>query len=362
MKILEKTSVSSNSRKIRILAAPDLDTATGNPYVRLLYARMASAEVARYSAANVLLRRWDFAHFHWPETQISHKSFLVSVAKQLKLVGEIIILKINGTKVIWTTHNLAPHANYWPLLTNIFRRWFPYVLDGWISLSRAASLEAVRQLPRLQGKPVAIIPHGHYIDANETWRAMVNKKNAEFPATQNSNEPIVISLIGTIQPYKQADKLVTAYTGIANKARTKLVIAGKPSSAELARSLVLQCDNRKDIALMLGHLTDEDIAKILFETSVAVFPFSSILNSGSVLLALSFSCVVVAPRLGSLPELQEVVGSDWLRLYDGELKPENLEMAIEYRVSQCHSTPPNLSELDWERIGSETETFLRHLP
>src|SRR3546814_7963709 len=71
------------------------------------------------------------------------------------------------------------------------------------------------------------------------------------------------------------------------------------------------------------------IERITDEADAVVLPYRDIVNSGSALLALSRFRPVIAPRLGSLIELQGQVGEDWLWLYDGPLTGERMREGIE---------------------------------
>ena len=73
-----------------------------------------------------------------------------------------------------------------------------------------------------------------------------------------------------------------------------------------------------------------------------MLPFSDIMHSGSAILALSFNKPVLVPARGSLPELQALVGTDWVRTYVGELTPEIFNRRCEVgekRASQTAAKP-----------------------
>ena len=69
-------------------------------------------------------------------------------------------------------------------------------------------------------------------------------------------------------------------------------------------------------------------------SSLSCAPFRAILNSASVILALSFSCPVIAPRLGSLQDIEAQVGKEWITLYDGELNLPTMLKAVLWHASQ----------------------------
>lgn len=88
-------------------------------------------------------------------------------------------------------------------------------------------------------------------------------------------------------------------------------------------------------------------------SDVVVLPFRSVLNSGSVFLALSFNRAVLAPNLGALPEIQSHVGARWVTLYDGQLTTEHLLQAMGAARIDEHETV-DLSAYDWTSISQST--------
>ena len=62
---------------------------------------------------------------------------------------------------------------------------------------------------------------------------------------------------------------------------------------------------RSDITVELrdAFVSDDELQVYFNACDVVALPFRHVLNSGSLLLAMSFGCPVVAPRLGSIPEV-----------------------------------------------------------
>jgi hypothetical protein len=89
-----------------------------------------------------------------------------------------------------------------------------------------------------------------------------------------------------------------------------------------------------------------------------VLPFRDILNSGSSLLALSFNGPILVPAKGSLTELAQTVGPEWVRTYPESLTPEILADAIVW-AAKPRPSPAPLESYSWERCGKETAEFLR---
>jgi hypothetical protein len=71
-------------------------------------------------------------------------------------------------------------------------------------------------------------------------------------------------------------------------------------------------------------------------------------------LALSFDRPVLVPARGSLAELQDLVGRDWVRTYSGALSPSGLQSAMTWAVEAVRPASPELRELEWSRIARTT--------
>jgi hypothetical protein len=92
---------------------------------------------------------------------------------------------------------------------------------------------------------------------------------------------------------------------------------------------------------------------------MVVLPYREVTNSGSALLALSARRPILGPNMGSLPELQQLVGADWVRLYDGQISRAHLEEALVWAaVSRLQ---PCMKPFAWKDIASQTLGFYKSL-
>jgi hypothetical protein len=89
-----------------------------------------------------------------------------------------------------------------------------------------------------------------------------------------------------------------------------------------------------------------------------VLPYRRILNSGALMLALTFGCPVLVPDLGSMREQQEAFGADWIRLYSGELTAEGLAQACRW-ARMATRVPPDFGGLDWPTLALKTHAVYR---
>lgn len=338
-------------RPLRVLVFPKDG---GNPFLRKFSAALEvrGAQIDDFSFRRALIGHYDVLHLHWPDSHLLSRSWWRALGKHARLAALGVLLRLRGTRIIWMLHNLKPHEkNHW-LSRHLFALWFPRICTGVIALT-AHGLNSVRQLyPALRSKPAVIVPHGHYRDAYPV-----------APSRQVSRERLGLAnrftflFVGSIRPYKNVPLLINAFRQIPDR-DVQLVIAGLPSLGIRAEDLAVLAAGDDRIRLDLAFIEDEKLPLFLGAADVVVLPFDNILNSGSVLLALSFNRTVLAPRLGALPEIHSKVGSRWLRLYDGALTPQLLQGTRSVAQLACpEQDEADLSAFDWKLIGTHTFDF-----
>ena len=93
---------------------------------------------------------------------------------------------------------------------------------------------------------------------------------------------------------------------------------------------------------------------------LAVVPQREFLNSGSALLALSFDRPVLAARQGSMIDVQEHVGTEWVRLFENKLTAHTLGKALKW-ADQPRPNEAPLDDLSWVHLARRTRRFFQRL-
>src|SRR6185295_18271096 len=94
-------------------------------------------------------------------------------------------------------------------------------------------------------------------------------------------------------------------------------------------------------------LPEAELEQAIDGGDAVVLSYRDVLNSGATFLALSRNRPVLAPRLGSLPELHERVGADWLSLYEGPLTPAIIGDFVARARRRQGNGQPDLAAYDW---------------
>lgn len=320
-----------------------------NPYTQL-FARCLDREgieVHDFTWHDLRRQRCDAVIFHWPNTFFRHGSVKHFLKSRLRLTLMKKQQAAFGTKFIWVAHNVLPHDINMPnyRLANLFFRR----LDSIIFLSKCSRTIITDIYPILRGKKYLVIKHGHYRDI---------LKQPSFPPMQ-AEKTTELLFFGQLRSYKGIIELVEAVTK-ASQPDIRLTIIGQSKSGGLQNKLMAIAAAKPNISI---NIKMEQISQLDIETAIdhchgVVLPYRDILNSGSALFALSRNRPILAPRIGSLPELQQDLGKNWVHLYDGNLTAEILGNFARQLTYQPMSDGPDLSLYEWPLIGRQIASFI----
>lgn len=339
---------------ITVLASPADSSIEANPYIHLLYrAVQGSAPVAAHEWSLPLAwrRHWDLAHFHWPELTVSFRT--PRRARDIaRFLATVAWLRLRGTRVVWTAHDLRPHDSADNRWAQRFYAAFARQADLVIALSQASADELHSLYPALRSTPTAVVPHGHYRDVYPDRR---EGKGEARKALGLPGGGRLLTFLGQVRPYKGVPALVRHFVAVAGP-DDHLLIAGRPHQDWLGREIEGAAAGRPNVHLRLAHVPADDIDRVVRASDVIVLPYESILNSGSALLGLSFDRPVVVPAIGSLRELSDEVGSEWVRTYDGPFTADVVRAALSESLPEGR---PDLTAFEWSGIGQATVAAYR---
>jgi beta-1,4-mannosyltransferase len=345
-----------------VVAFPAFVDSTLNPYNSLLYAQIQAQgqRVHEFSWRRVLrLQLPDVLHVHWPERQV------LAPRRQFRQVVEFLLFRlyvwatrVRGGKLVWTAHNAFPHDRPRNALNLFLWTRFLTRLDGVIYLSGASQRQIETEFPVLCRKQSVVIQHGDYRD----WLSTINTSTARHRISRQSlgipQDAKVILSFGLIRPYKGIDLLVEQFNLLDDD--THLVITGYTSRPELRDRIEQLSVGRPNVHLLLRWAEGEELAALLELSDLVVLPYRTITNSGAALLALSAGVPILGPNMGSMPELQHLVGPEWVRLFDGRLSQPQLREALLW-LRAPRSALPDLKAFSWPRIATETLQLYRSL-
>lgn len=336
---------------VKIIALPAFKNKEVNPYNFLLYKNLMylGVNVEEFSVRNLTMKKYDIWHIHWPELVLSTRSYSKALLRAEALLTLIKLARRKGIKMVWTVHNLRSHERFHPKLEERFWKRFLGMIDGYISLTKVGQEMLLELYPHLEPVPGFIIPHGHYRDV---YPNEISKERARSLLGLPEESEVILS-IGQIRKYKNIPSLIKAFKGLVEK-DAMLVVAGKPVDKLVAEQLIHLTKGDKRIVLHTKFVPSNEIQVYLNAADLVVLPYSEILNSGAALLALSFNRPVLGPAMGSMVELRELVGKEWVMLYQGKLTPDILSNALSWAALDNRPTKAPLDEFNWDNIARKT--------
>lgn len=342
---------------MRVMAWP----ASGpNPYISLLYGNMPDVEVAEFEGPGGWLLReqqFDILHVHWPEAIYwVTLSFPRLVLRALRIIHNIRLARRRGVRVVWTAHNFKPHDFDWQRALIWFWYWPMFLrhVDACICLGETGKTKLLRECPQLRSRPIFVVPHGHYRSAypNSIARSAARAR-LDIPPGKT-----VLAFFGSVRRYKDVTGLISCFRELRDR-EIVLLVAGRPEPPNMKDVVGNAAAGDTRIRLDLRFIPDDEVQYFLNAADLVVLPFAEILNSGSALLALSFDRPLYCPAKGALTELQNLVGADWVKTYDGSLTASGLQQAIAWTHRQRRAATAPLQRLDWALIARQTYAVYR---
>jgi beta-1,4-mannosyltransferase len=282
---------------------------------------------------------------HWPDELFTCRNPFEHAKAALKLGMLNMSRALFGARLVWVVHEAKPHDQerrpQWSTRT------FLASLDGAIYLSQASRKVAETDVPELRKVPALVTRHGHY------------RFDMEKPPGPRREPGKRLDLVyfGQVRPYKNLDGLIRAAEGFVPD-EVRITILGWCKDEAFRRELEALAGKAPAIRLDIRDefVPQADLEAALDDSDGCVLPYRNILNSGAALFALSRNRPVMAPRLGTLPELQNEVGGDWVDLYDGDIFKDDLE-AFCARLRTSDASEADLGLYEWKPIGEQIGRF-----
>ena len=329
-----------------------------NPYAGLL-ARAMEAHGVRSVAGfrENLTPDWlrahrdsfDVLHLHWPWGLYHGADLAETTSRCAAVIDALFLARSLGYKVVWTMHNLYPHDSVTPDLDHLARLGITACASAVIVHCRHAREMLAQHFHRRAG--VFLAPHGHFCDA---YPNVVSRQEARAKFGFDDSH-FVYLFFGNVRANKGVDQLLERFLALRGE-QLRFLFAARIWSDYGAR--VVERAREADSRIVLREskfYANEEFQWFFNAADVAVFPFTDILTSGTVITALSFHCPVVVPALGCLPELVDAtVGAVYNPAASGGLGRALDEARAIRRDDLRSGIEQRLRELSWDGIAHTT--------
>ncbi|MBF2000273.1 MAG: glycosyltransferase [Synechococcales cyanobacterium M58_A2018_015] len=294
----------------------------------------------------------DVLHLHWLGPYIKGDRWPIKFFYSIKFLIDIWLIRLSGIRVVWTVHNYISHDSRFPRLEIGLRRILCRLVDR-VIVHNYSSLKDICQLYQLSEAKAAVIPIGTY---RHVYASPIDNLTARKQLQLPLSGRIFLHQ-GFLRPYKGVEALLqvwadhhTAFAG------DTLLIAGKPFDEAYRQQLIQLAADVKGVMLHLEFIEDDQLHLFFSAATVVVLPFTQILTSSSLLLAMSYSKPVIAPKLGGIAETLATAND---LLYDP--KDENgllnsLKASKQIDLEELSQrVKAACDQLNWEAIGQKTQ-------
>lgn len=297
------------------------------------------AGLARWGAPGRGLRRWlEPALNGAPRVDRRRQRFLA------RFFAALAEYQAGGGRLVYTVHNLAQHEGEGGAGETAAVQRLLRLADG-LHVHAASMAGAVQRIA--SAPPIAVIPHGHYIDAypNSVSRADA-RRTLRLPLTTVNHSPLTVYLfLGLIRPYKGLEELLPAFRSLSDPG-ARLLIAGRPRPSDYATRLAAQAGDDPRVHWHPQFVPNDQVQLWMNAADIVALPYRQISTSGAAMLAWSFGKPVIAPALPAF--LEPMSAAPFLGLLYDPADPAGLADALR-----------QAAETDWQRQREPILTWAR---
>lgn len=282
-----------------------------NPYQQLLYRRARD-----HGLAPVGIRRLDVLpgvaelrrrgvrtalHLHWLHLILRDAASEADGGRRVAaFLAELDRHRAAGGRLVWTVHNILPHEMRWERLEVELCAGVAARADV-IHILAAATRELVAPYYELPPERVLHIPHPSYAGAYDD---AMSRLEARHELGLQPDDFAYLAL-GAIRPYKGLDRLLEAWHSLPPDQTRRLIVAGEPIEAADVEPLLEALARAPGVILDAHKVPAERVPLFLRAADVGVLPYARALNSGALMLYLTFGLPVIVPAGGGLEGVVE---------------------------------------------------------
>lgn len=280
-----------------------------NPYQALLYQQAREEGIApvgmRRAETIVELTELQRAgidtvlHVHWLHLILRDAGSPREAARASAAFLELLDAhRAAGGRLVWTIHNILPHEARSEAAESALAGEVAARADV-IHVLSAGTPDYVAPYFKVPRDRLLHVPHASYAGAYEDHLSRLTARHE----LELQPDDVVYLVIGAIRAYKGLEELIEAWQALEPDPRRRLVIAGAPTDDEGIGPLLERLAVLTDVLVDPRKIPAEEMQVFLRAADVVVLPYRRALNSGALMLALTFGLPVVVPAGGGLAEV-----------------------------------------------------------
>jgi|GEM_PF-5157047 len=299
--VLLRLSAQLSRNRIRFFVYQALEGK--NDYVRMIYSAFAEhgfdvISIAKRSDFDSL-KSGDVLHIHWTKTFSAHATSIFEADKMCESwLSMFQQLKDRGVFLIWAVHEALPHECRFPEVESNFRNQLAQLSDV-VQILHESTPDAVRDIFFIQDEKVVVVPHPLYVGAQPDY---ISRREARARLGIKPTD-LVLSTFGAIRPYKNhravLDTLQNLEEQMPGRKLVYLIAGPIQRGSEIDKylnDLRTAIDSNRSSAVVRmfeGALPTADLQVIQKASDISVCPYSAGLNSGVLMLNLTFGLSTV---------------------------------------------------------------------
>ncbi len=299
-----------------------------NPYLRLLYARLPEEGFdANPLGQYELLDRAPGSsvfHLHWTRVfQVGTGSAAEARQQTRAYLGRIEGFLGRGGHLLWSVHEWLPHDCEFPDVEVELRKRLVELATG-VHVLHGSTVDEVAGLYPLDPVRTFTVEHPLYTGVYADY---LTRSSSRRLLGVGDDEVLLVGF-GAIRPYKGFDRLVSLVPRIREQTGLpiRVILAGPTFKSIDIKPLKDLVEATPGVSMTDRAVPDEYVQVVFKAADVAVLPYRQVLNSGVLMLALTFGCPSVVPEN---PVTADAVGSGLVHLFDRESDEDLLRAVIE---------------------------------
>ncbi len=259
-------------------------------------------------------------HLHWLHHPAPAVRGLDEAQRDVDgFVARLDAFRAAGGRLVWTIHNVHSHQVQFESAEARLYEAVATRCDV-VHVMTARTPELVAPYYTIPRDRLLHIPHPSYLGAYEDY---ITREQARHELGLMPDE-LVYAMVGAMRGNKGLTGLLDAWDTLPASPPRRLLLAGLPTDeAEIPRVLERAALHPR-IVLWARRIAPQQMQLFLRAADVALLPYTRALNSGALMLALTFGLPVVVPAGGGLAE---VVDESFAVTFDPE-QPGSLSDAI----------------------------------
>jgi len=303
-----------------------------NPYLRMLYSRCIeegweARPLSNYSHIDQMDESSVF-HLHWTRVfqagAESEEGARAQTAARLRRIEDYLG---RGGHLLWSVHEWLPHDCEFPDVEVELRNRLVELATA-VHVLHGSTIDEVAGLYPLDPAKTFVVDHPLYTGVYPDYVA----RDAARRLLGVDDDEVLLVGFGAIRPYKGFDRLARAVPRLRAETglRVRAIIAGPTYKTIDNQDLVDLVEATEGVSMSGRPVPDAHVQVLFRAADVVVLPYRKVLNSGVLMLALTFGCRSVAPEN---PVTADLVGSGLVHLFD-ETSDDDLDRAITEAISR----------------------------